>query len=537
MSDREFVPEGAFFDSGSDPGTDVGSAAGCGPGCEPGAGGGFRPDPGTVRSSVWKLAEVATLSGGSLQDLAAADRAFTANQISTDTRTLRPGDFFVALRGENHDGHDHLHLAATAGACGALVDRRGGSSGLPQVLVDDTTAGLQRWAAGHRRHLPDVRLVGLTGSSGKTTVKDLLAQLLSGVGPVLATAGNLNNHLGVPRTLLGLGPEHRYAVVEMGMNHPGEISLLSRLASPEAALITDIGTAHVGLLGSREAILAAKLEIIDGLDSAAPLVLPHDRWVLDRLPAAVRGRRIVTFGFDGAADWHPEGPVELALDGTHLVTRQTGPLVLSLLGLGSALSALAALAGVEALGGDAAALAARLGCAARRPLRMEPRRLGGGDWILDCYNASPESTRLAIGFLREVPHVGRRILVLGELGELGTHAEAIHRELGERAGAVETVLFVGEGARPAFDANRAAALSSGTAAWVPNADEAAEWLRPRLRSGDLVLLKGSRRIGLERIVTRLFPADEAGVNHGPAGPGVGGDGDDGSGSGGRPRSR
>jgi UDP-N-acetylmuramoyl-tripeptide--D-alanyl-D-alanine ligase len=483
------------------------------------------------------FAEVALLSGGTLQDPAAADRVFDATQINTDTRTLRPGDFFVALHGEKHDGHDHLALAAAAGACGALVDRPGGPLGLPELLVDDTTAGLQRWAAEHRRRFPEVRLVGLTGSSGKTTVKDMLAHLLAGDAPVLATAGNLNNHLGVPRTLLGLGPDHRYAVVEMGMNHPGEISLLSRLASPGAALITDIGTAHVGLLGSREAILAAKLEIIDGLEPQAALVLPYDRWVFDRLPAAVRGRRVITFGFDRAADWHPEGPVELALDTTRFTTRQTGPLTLSLLGLGSALSALASLAGVEALGGDAAALAARLGCAARRPLRMEPRRLGDGDWVLDCYNASPESVRLAIGFLREVPHPGRRLLVLGELGELGTHSEAIHRELGERAGAVETVLFVGDGARPAFDANRAAALSSAAAAWVKDADEAAEWLRPRLRPGDLVLLKGSRRVGLERIVARLFPSEDVEFNHAPVRPSAREGGNNGSGGPGDRRRR
>jgi UDP-N-acetylmuramoyl-tripeptide--D-alanyl-D-alanine ligase len=481
-----------------------------------------------VRPPAWTLADVAALSRGSLRDQSGASRVFAADQVSTDTRALRPGDFFVALRGATHDGHDYLAAAAAAGACGALVHRPLGQPGFPEIVVNDTTVGLQRWAAGHRGRFPDVRLVGLTGSSGKTTTKDLLAHLLEGEAPVLATRGNLNNHLGVPRTLLSLSPDHRYAVVEMGMNHPGEISLLSRLAAPTAALVTDIGTAHVGLLGSREAILEAKLEIIDGLAPGAPLVLPHDPWVLERLPAAVRRRRLVTFGLDAAADWHPEGPVELALDGTRFSTRRTGGLALSLLGTGSVLSALAALAGVEALGGEAATLVARLGTAARRPLRMEPRRLGGADWVLDCYNASPESTRLAINFLREVPHAGRRLLVLGALGELGDRSEAIHRELGERAGAVETVLFVGEGARPAFEANRASALSSATAAWVNDAWEAAEWLRPRLRPGDLVMLKGSRRIGLERIVERLFPTEEVAGDRAPAGPGAGGSGSDGS---------
>jgi UDP-N-acetylmuramoyl-tripeptide--D-alanyl-D-alanine ligase len=159
-------------------------------------------------------------------------------------------------------------------------------------------------------------------------------------------------------------------------------------------------------------------------------------------------------------------------------------------------------------------------------MRMEPRRLAGIDWILDCYNASPESTRLAIAFLREVRHPGRRVLVLGALGELGEHAEPIHRELGQRAGAVETVLFVGEAARAAFEANRAAALSSQTTAWVVDADEASEWLRPRLRAGDLVLLKGSRRVGLERIVASLFPSEPVDSDRRRTGPDFDGEGRD-----------
>jgi len=295
-------------------------------------------------------------------------------------------------------------------------------------------------------------------------------------------------------------------VIEMGMNHPGEISLLSRLAAPRVAVITDIGTAHVGYLGSREAILRAKLEILDGLRGDAPVVLPQDPWVLERAAGYLGGRRVITFGLQAPADWHPEGPVEWSLSGTGFRTRQAGRLHVPLLGMGGLLSSLAALATVDALGADVARLADRLASAPRRALRMEPRRLGNTDWVMDCYNASPESTRLSIAFLREVPHPGRRILVLGALGELGGHSQSIHEDLGRRARAIDTVLFVGEETQAAWKANREAAISSGSAAWVPDAGAAAAWLRPRLRDGDLILLKGARRMALERIPDLLHPA-------------------------------
>ena len=459
-----------------------------------------------VGGPAWTLAEVAAYAEGRLRGDPGDGRRFRYGQVNTDTRTLAPGDFFIALRGETHDGHGHLAAAAAGGAIGALVDRPDGRLSLPQVVVDDTLLGLQRWAAAQRRRCGSVSILGLTGSSGKTTAKDLLAHLLAGDGPVWATPGNLNNHVGVPLTLLGLDAAYRYGVVEMGMNHPGEIARLADLTRPDAALITDVGTAHIGFLGSREAILAAKLEILGGLAPGAPLVLPHDPWVLERLPRAVERQRLITFGLDPAADWHPVGPVESSLQVTRFAPTRTGPTEIPLLGRGALLSTLAALAAADAVGVDPAALAPRLARAPHRPLRMEARKLGEIDWVLDCYNASPESTLLALAFLREVPHPGRRILVLGALGELGEHSGVIHQDLGRRAGAFPVVLFVGEDARAALTANRASALSSEIVDWVPDAEAAAEWLRVRLRPGDLVLLKGSRRMALERVVERLAPA-------------------------------
>ncbi len=474
--------------------------------------------PGVSSEPAWTLAEVAEMAGGELRRAGGRDahaprspgpsgdpsgEPFGWSRIRLDSRAVRPGDFFVALRGERHDAHDFLSEVGASGARGALVDRPAQVPGFDQVVVEDSLRGWQRWGAAHRARRTDLPVLGMTGSSGKTTVKDLIAHLLAGLGPVHATSGNRNNHVGVPWTLLGIAPEHRFAVVEMGMNHAGEIALLSGLTRPTAALITDVGTAHIGHLGSREAILAAKLEILEGCSEGVPIVLPHDPWVLDRLPREVRRHPVTTFGLDSAADWHPVGSVEWSLSGTRFVTPLAGPIGTPLLGPGAVLSSLAALAAMSALGLDAAGLAPRLASAARRALRMEPRTIGGVQWVLDCYNASPESTRLALRFLTEVPHPGRRVLVLGELGELGGFGPGIHRDLGSRTSAFDLALFVGEGARAAEAVRREVAPSA--TAWVASAEDAAGWLGPRLRQGDLVLLKGARRVGLERILDVLYP--------------------------------
>lgn len=454
-------------------------------------------------------------SDSALDDAAKCDSGRIGyREISLDSRTLRMGDFFVALRGEVHDGHDHLDTVYRSGALGALVERplpvresEAGSRAWTQIVVDDSLGAWQRWGSEHClqwKRLGEKQTLAITGSSGKTTVKDLASHLLGGVSSVWATEGNRNNHVGVPWTLLGLAPQHGIAVIEMGMNHPGEIALLSRLTRPDVALITSIGRAHVGYLGSREAILAAKLEILEGLPDDGVLVLPSDPWVLERVAHLVQGRRVRTFGSEPTADWRPEGAIELSLNGARFATRATGPIELPLLGPGAVLSALAALAAVDALGEDVRALAPRLATAPRHRMRMEPRTIDGVHWILDCYNASPESSRYAIDFVQSVPHPGRRILVLGALGELGSESESIHRELGAAVRAVDIALFVGADARPAYETCR---MNSGVGRtkWSATREEASTWLAGELRPGDLVLLKGSRRLALERILERLTP--------------------------------
>lgn len=462
-------------------------------------------DPSAARATPrWTLEQAARAAGGRLSlrdaDPSVAELSFARAQVSIDSRRLRPGDFFVALRGERFDGNEYVPTVAAAGALGALVERESELDAFPQIVVRDCLEALQRWAAWQREQFGAKPLLGLTGSSGKTTAKDLVSHLLRGLGAVHATRGNENNHVGVALTLLGLDARHHAAVVEMGMNHAGEIRQLTGLARPTAALITSIGRAHVGYLGSREAILAAKLEIAEGLSSPdAPLVLAHDPWVFERLPEAIRRRRLVTFGLDPAADWHPEGPIDWTLRGTRFRVRGAERFV-PLLGEGGLLSSLAALAGVDALGFDAGALAPRLESAPRHAMRMEPREHDGVTWLLDCYNASPESTRISVEFAAQVPHPGRRLCVLGALGELGAQSAAIHAELGALVRGFDRAFFVGADAAPARDAYPGPA---GSATFHETTEAAAEVVAREVRPGDLVLLKGSRRMALEHIFTRV----------------------------------
>ncbi|MEZ4651475.1 MAG: UDP-N-acetylmuramoyl-tripeptide--D-alanyl-D-alanine ligase [Candidatus Eisenbacteria bacterium] len=457
----------------------------------------------------WTLGEIAHLAEGRFvaggPGTVGSDTRISYASVSTDTRTLSKGDLFVALRGENHDAHDHLERALGAGASALFVDRlTENAADAPRIEVDDTLSGWQRWGANHRARWTGRALVAITGSSGKTTAKNALAELLRGAGPVWSTPGNRNNHVGVPWTLLGLGAEHDYAVIEMGMNHAGEISELSRLARPDVALITSVGRAHIGYLGSREAILGAKLEIVDGLPEDAVLVLPHDPWVLERLPESVASRPRITFGFDADADWKPSAEVIYEADGTTLHTSKTGTLRLSLLGPGPVLSVLSALATADALGLDVRALAPRLESLRAEPMRMEPRPWGPVTAIVDCYNASPESTRLAIEFLGSLHHDGRKILVLGELSELGAETEAIHRELVRGIEDIDLVLLVGPAlAEIAEEAEQLP--GAGHVAWRAMREEASTWLADTLEEGDLVLLKASRRLALERILERPVP--------------------------------
>ena len=444
----------------------------------------------------WSLTRIAELCAGRLERAKARETICPYGAIGIDTRSLEAGSLFVAVRAAR-DGHDYLAAARERGAVAALVDSRArlpAPDDLPLIRVDDTISALHRWAGAHRRAM-SAELIVVTGSSGKTTTKDQIAAVLAADRPTHATTGNLNNRLGVPITLLGLTPEHRYAVVEVATNHPGEIAPLAALARPDHVVLTSIGLAHIGAFGSREAILAEKLHALDPLAPQGLFFHDADPWVLARLPESVRSRRRETFGLTEEADCHPLR-VEYSAVETRFATPYCGDVVYRCPGPGALRSALAAILIGRSLGVPGQTVRGVLARAVPRALRMEPRRLGTATALLDCYNASPESSLAAIDFLLRVPCEGSRWLVFGEMRELGDGSDDAHRQVGERAAGADGAFFLGAGCEPAV----AALLRAGGKRIVrlhTRHEELADDLLGHLAEGDLVLFKGARAMEME----------------------------------------
>ena len=445
-------------------------------------------------------------------DLVAAARAIgarhkganaTFDRVTTDSRDLRPGDLFVGIRGERFDGQTFADQALSAGAAGVMVEA-GAKILTPKARVlevDDTRLAFGRLAASWRTRFT-LPLIAITGSNGKTTVKEMLASILrqvAGESGVLATAGNLNNDIGMPMTLLRLNAAHRYAVIEMGMNHLGEISYLSSLARPTVALINNAGTAHIGELGSVDAIARAKAEIFEGLDTAGTAILNSDDAFADYWRTRVRGRRVVDFGLDNKAT--VAARYELAVSAS-LVTFRTPQeefvATLGLPGLHNVRNALAAVACAYALEIPSAAIVAGLAGYAGAKGRLQPKRHASGALVIDdTYNANPESMQAALAVLAAYP--GRTFFVMGDMGELGANAQAMHASIGEFAkrSGVHAMFALGE--------MSAAAVRGfgGGARHFSSVDELVGALSGRLEHGSTVLVKGSRFMRMERIVEAL----------------------------------
>lgn len=456
------------------------------------------------------LPEVARMAGGDLvaREVPAAPgerEAFLksgVDGVSIDTRTLTPGQLFVPLRGGNNDGHRFIAEAFHKGAALALCERAAydgfeGKEPGPLVLVDDATAALQRLARRYREGWQGL-MIAVTGSSGKTTTKDLVAAVLATASPALKTEGNLNNHWGVPLTLLRLRPEHRSAVVEVAMNHPGEIALLASLVKPDAAIITNAGSAHLEGLGSLEAIAAEKASLAAALPAGRPVFAGADS---PRLIAALEGMkvRLVSYGFAAQASVRPEAVTNLGGEGSRFTVLGFPPVHLRLIGRHQVQNALAALAVAREYAIDPAAAVAAL--EAQRPTRgrMEVRELGGATLLVDCYNANPDSTRAALETLAGWPEAARRIAVLGDMLELGDGAAAFHRETGARVR--DAALWV-VGAHAADYAAGGATAGIETRVFSDKA-ALADALRRMLAPGTVVLLKASRGAALEEVVERL----------------------------------
>jgi UDP-N-acetylmuramoyl-tripeptide--D-alanyl-D-alanine ligase len=429
--------------------------------------------------------------------------------VSTDTRSLAPGCLFVALLGERFDAHDYLAEAAARGAAAAVVAeaRSGDPSPLPRLSVKDTLTALGEVARLHRRRF-NLPVVAVTGSNGKTTTREMLAAILAQGGPGLKTEGNLNNEVGVPLTLLGLSEAHRWAVVEMGMNHKGEIARLAAIAEPQVGLVTLAAPAHLEGLGSVEAVADAKAELYLGLPEGGIAVAnADDLRMLKRAEAS--GRRLLTF----AAGPERRGDVvvlEITSQGADglrfslgIGNRELPIHIPGLVGAHNAANAAAAAAAAVALGRTDREIVRGLFLVRPVGRRLRLETLPSGLTLIDdCYNANPASMSAALRTLLDLSGSGRAVAVLGDMLELGSFEEEAHRALGEEAArrGVKLLAAFGPRSRLTAEAARAAGLPSFHTLDV---EELIAWAQGAVEGADVLLVKGSRGMRLERLVEAL----------------------------------
>jgi UDP-N-acetylmuramoyl-tripeptide--D-alanyl-D-alanine ligase len=422
-------------------------------------------------------------------------------RVCTDTRALRAGDLFLALRGENFDGHTFVAEAARRGACGAVVDRDADVTpdGFPVLRVADTLAALQQMAAAYRRTLL-LKVIGITGSNGKTSAKDFTAAVLSRRFRVLKTEGNLNNHIGVPHMMLRAEAAHEVAVIEMGMNHAGEIAPLARIAAPDAAIITNVGMAHIENLGTREGIAAEKSVLAEAVPASGTVILDAE----DDFTPFIRKRTkasVVTTGLfvgdiragDIAFD-EAGARFTVEIDGGKHAVRLPVP------GVHMVRNALFAIAAGRLFGVPVEDCIAALADAELTKGRLEQKIIRGIHIIDDSYNANPDSMKAALRTVADLECKGRRIAVLGKMNELGEESDNGHREVGEAAAreGMDIVISVTPGA--SLVAVSATTHGVREVFQTMTTQEAGLLLRKLAREGDIVLVKGSRGVRMEKAI-------------------------------------
>jgi len=464
------------------------------------------------------LRNFARACGGRLEG---GDRTFTG--VSSDSRSLSAGDLFVALRGPRFNGNEFVGAALAAGAAGAVVDALQPHA-LAQIVVADTQAGLS--AAGHAwRQALDIPIVGVAGSNGKTTAKEMTAAILSQAGSTLATRGNLNNHIGVPLTLLRLEPDHRFAVIEMGANRSGEVAELVKVAGPTVGLITNAGAEHLEGFGSLEGVARAEGEMVAGLTADATAVLNADDEFVN-LWRGMTTARVMTFGIESAADFRASDlRTTLGAEGFLTRFRLSSPLgqadiALHVGGRHNIANALGAAAAAAAAGAKLEHIVTGLGAMRSVPGRLQLKRAACGAWVIDdSYNANPSSVRAGIEVLAAIE--GRHWLVLGDMAELGEFANDAHTQIGAFARERRIERLLATGPLSALTVER-----FGTGGqWFPDTEALTRELLRALASltaGDgrpgaanvRLLVKGSRVNRLERVVAALIgKADDNSDGH------------------------
>lgn len=437
----------------------------------------------------------------------AGDAGARFSSVSIDTRTLAAGALFVAVRGPHHDAHDYLDRALAAGAAGLLVER---GRTLPQscaaVAVDDTTVSLGTLAAGHRSGF-DGPLIAITGSNGKTTTKDMCAAILAQAGPTLSTPGNLNNQFGLPLTLLSREPDQRFAVVELGMNHRGEIAALARIARPTVGVVTNVGAAHIEFLGTQEDIAKEKGDLFAALPEDGIAVANADDARV--VAQAERGpARTLFFGCAPGADVRAASVKddEACFHFTLLSPEGSVPVQVAGLGETTVTNALAAAAAALAAGASLQHVADGLAAFAGVRGRMQPRSLTGGLRVIDdSYNANPESVAAALRSLARLRGSHRTLAVLGDMGELGDATTQAHRRAGALAAelGIDFLLALGEHADAVAQGARSAGMAPERVHVEASHEDAAHRVRALMGADDWVLVKGSRSMRMERVVEAM----------------------------------
>lgn len=429
---------------------------------------------------------------------------FHVSGWSIDSRSLAPGDLFIALRGPNHDGHNYIPQAFERGAIAALVDH---PVDYPHVVVPDTQQALEDLGRRARTVHWGGTVVGVTGSAGKTSTKDIIAALLSPFIPTAKNEGNLNNHIGVPLSILRLPESAKVAVLEMGMNRAGEIRHLCSIAKPNVGLVTNVGHAHIESFGSIEGIAAAKGELIESLEAGGTAILNAD----DPFVAAFRSltpARVITYGIREHADVHatavqvtPEGAA-FSVNGARFET--------SLAGLHAVRNILAAIAVAKAFDINTASLAELV--SDLRPGKMRGERfIHNGILVFnDCYNSNPDAARAMLDVLRDSP-ANRRIAVLGEMLELGRWAEPLHRDIGAYTAMQGISMLAGirGAARHMVEAARHSGMPESAAHFFDNPVDAGNWVRQMAQPGDAILFKGSRGTRVELALERFLATEES----------------------------
>ncbi len=448
------------------------------------------------------LSKIAQFAGASVSS---GDETVMIDKIGTDSRTIRAGELFVALRGENFDGHDFVQSAAKSGATGALVDQNWNGNvpeNLALIRATDTLHAYQQIAANYRRSLA-LKVVAITGSNGKTSTKDFTASVVARKFRVTKTEGNFNNHVGLPRTILEATPGDEVAVWEIGMNHPGEIAALSKIAAPDTAIITNIGVAHIEFMGSRDAIAREKGALAEAVGPQGTVILnaddPLSKGIAARTPAKVVFAG-TTAGSVRAIEIRQSanGSEFTILEGAHRCRAQ-----LPVAGLHMVQNALLAVAAGRVFGLSIEECASGLAAAPLTKARLQIKQIGGVNFLDDSYNANPDSMKAALRTLVELDTEGKRIAVLGEMRELGAESERGHREVGATAAslAVDQLITIGDAAEAIAEGARAAGLSN--VSLVPSTREAANLLGEIAAPGDLVLIKGSRAAKTEEVIEQF----------------------------------